>query len=157
LFLKWLFNELTRDEITFLFDVEEFHRNQYMQACFRIANVFGKKELRRRLKGVSKIFSLPFECTHRRYIGLKSLRIRITYEEYPVPEHPPFTGWRRHQRIEKGNPESSVPFWETIPFGDDFVEDESFSWFEILSVMEIPLFQGKFHLMIPKEEETEIT
>lgn len=133
LFSKWIWDELTRVEMVFLMDNQDFLQNQYMIACFRIANLFGKKKLREYLSRLYTILPKEFVFLRSEYIGLKSLCISFRKEGIQSPNHPKFSGWRRHQRVAKGSPEGS-PKWDDLLLGSEF-EDEtpSINWFKILS------------------------
>jgi hypothetical protein len=155
LFHKWLFNELTRSELFFLLDnLQEFQFSEFIFDCFRISNIIGKKELRRRLREMKKSVVLPFEISHDRNIGFKSLGIVLLTEIVPDPECEPFSGWRRHQRVAKGRGDRLSLEEESIPVGD-FPVERMFSWYEFLLVEDFPSFlKDRVFLKSFKENET---
>jgi hypothetical protein len=161
LFSKWLFDELSRIELMLLLDLPEFLSNDFMSACFRIANMLGKKELRRRLKRIESILPRELIFDRKKYIGLKSLRVSIRIERLESPEYPKFTGWRRHQRVAKGSPEGS-PKWDDLVLRTEIdVLTSPLDWFVLLiSVGESTrITLGGMYLspMSLKKGETEIT
>lgn len=155
LFNKWLWDSLSRVELMFLLDTPEFHRSQYMQACFRSANVFGKKELRRRLLWIQKFIRLEFPVSRLSYIGMKSLCVNIKQMLVQSPHFPKFTGWRRHQRVAKGSPDSLSWKEQTLFNEPDLIVNEPL-YLELLLVEDPSLFQGRAQILLknPGQEET---
>lgn len=132
----------------FLLDTAEFHNSQYMEACFRIANRFGKKELRRRIHWIQERFQIGPPLAHSVYIGFRSLRIEISQEISVSPHIRKYTGWARHQRVAKGSKGSTVPSdWTLLTEPDIVMEHQPFSDF-LLLLEDFSLFQGRAKILL---------
>jgi hypothetical protein len=142
----------------FLMDTPEFIFDPYMFACFRIASMLGKKELRRVLKRIETFLPKEKIFSRQRYQGLRTLGVIISREMLQSPNTPKFTGWRRHQRVAKGKPPGS-PNWTDLVLEKVIEEQPSLDWYELLvSVVgsSLPILGGKFlHLKSSNESETE--
>lgn len=155
LFLKWLWDELTRVEIMFLLDTPEFHSDQYMQACFRSANMLGKVELRRRLELIHDLIKFPHPFDRKRYIGLKSLGVTILTSVTPLPPVQKYTGWARHQRVSKGRKgDQPLNDWSFIPEPEIVVNP--LLYLDLLLVEDPSLFRGRARILLtsPGSDET---
>jgi len=143
LFLKWLWNELSRIELMFLLDTNQFHNSPYMVDCFRISNMLGKKELRRRLKWIQKILGESPNLSHERFIGFQSLSIEISQEISELPPVHKYTGWARHQRVAKGAQGRTIPLDWSLLLEPDVVErSQPYQGFLHL-LRDFSLFQGR--------------
>jgi len=143
LFLKWLWSELTKIELMFLFDTKQFHSSLYMSECFRISNILGKKELRRRLRKIHEFFQVGPNLSHERFIGFRSLTIEISQEISELPQVQKYTGWARHQRVAKGAQGRTIPLDWSLLLEPDIVE-RSHPFQSFLQLLwDFSLFQGR--------------
>lgn len=143
LFLKWLWQELTRIELMFLLDTDQFHNSPYMEACFRIANVLGKKGLRQRIRRIQEFFPEIPPFSHDRFIGFRSLTIEISQEISELPPVQKYTGWARHQRVAKGAQGRTIPMdWSLLSEPDIVERSQPYQSFLHL-LWDFSLFQGR--------------
>lgn len=88
---------------------------------------------------------------------MKSLGVDILTDVTPIPPVPKYTGWARHQRVQKGL-KGGTSFREAlvIPDLDDVVTS---SFFEILTVEDPSLFRGRAPILLKSlgKDETELT
>jgi hypothetical protein len=148
LFLKWLWNELTRIEFMFLFDTPEFHSSPYMCACVNIASKLGKKEVRKRIEWIHNFLGVNPNLSHSAYIGSHSLRILISQEINELPRTPKYTGWARHQRVAKGSKGSTTPLSWTLLTEPDTVDIFSLHSEFLLLLEDFALFQGRAKILL---------
>jgi len=135
LFLKWLWDELSSQELKFMFNLPEFFKDPRFESSFR-ARAYGtpKKEIRERLnKYLSLIGEHPFD--YERYRGMRGLFLLLELQEFYFPPTPKFSGYTRHHK-DKGSLRSrSEDPLELFTF-EEKVDRFEF-WFHLLSVGEV--------------------
>jgi len=136
LFLKWLWDELSSQELQFFLNSPEFFKDPRIESSFR-ARAYGtpKKEIRERL---NKYLELVGERTfsHNRFRGSQRLFLLLELQEVFFVPTPKFSGYTRHHKdkgsLRNGDIESPLEEFTYEEFSDKFE-----FWFHLLSVGEV--------------------
>lgn len=99
LFLKWLWEELTLNELKYVLDLPEFHSSsgeEFFTCMKMLANGFPKSEIRTRLNNFRTLIGLkPHKAE--KYRSLKQIKFILIEVEFREPPTIKFSGWVRHQ------------------------------------------------------------
>lgn len=147
LFLKWLYDELTQQELKFVLDLPEFHTSSGKEffACMKmLANGFSKSEIRTRLNGLRKLLDQkPWSAEM--YRSLKQVKLFLIEVEFREPPAEKYSGWVRHQNDQGSLRLSLIDLDSEI--NDSYLsEDENL--YEVLSVGKVFLLGQEITLSL---------
>jgi hypothetical protein len=136
LWLKFLWDELSRQEMRLFLSMPEVLNSELYFATLRAVQLIGKKEVRTRL------IEAPFvdekeRPTRARYLGFKCLNVEIQEIDRRLPRVPKFSGWiRSASSIGSKRPRGSSLLDPLAIIENDY-EEEVFDWFNYLTVGDI--------------------
>lgn len=131
LWLKWIWDELSKDEMKLVYASSEFLTG-VKQAALRAVFITGKRKVR------EKLLSSPIkeEISKTRYQGFKRLDIEIYEFQRSLPKVPKFSGYVRNASSVGSKRSSGGTSVDLSPL--DIIEDdynfESFNWYTFLTV-----------------------
>lgn len=157
LWLKFLWNELTKDEyLLFMSCLSDSSEDQRKWAFLNVLNSrISKKRLRKRLIQIETILGIK-PSTRERYLGMKRIRIDIQQEHRKLPKVPKFSGYVRSiSSIGRGSTISSSFRLEDAVDPTAFYIEEKIDWVNLLSVGSLTLFSnaGEVSLDLPEESQ----
>lgn len=137
LWLKYLWDELTKEEFALFLTMPETLKSEIKFATLRAALLIGKKEIRTRL--INCAFLNEKERPYRlRYQGIKGLDVEIQRESRKLPKVPKFSGWiKSSSAVGRKSSKKSPVFTEPLAIIDNDYETIVFDWYYYLTVGEI--------------------
>lgn len=150
LFLKWLWDELSREELSLFLDLPGILSDPKIFACLKArADGTPKGVIRNRLVEAEKLLLLK---PHDRlsYEGIKTLHLSFFKIESTAPRTKKYTGWARHHN-DQGTLPGVRPDGLTLPYSP--LSDVEKLWFSIISVGEIPFFLNEVALPLTSPKE----
>lgn len=157
LWYKFLWDELTKQEMELFLTMPETLIDPIKYAALRACLIIGKKKVR------DRIVTTPFldekdKPTRTRYQGIKGFRIEISRETRKLPKVPKFSGWIRSSSTKGSKRPGGPSFLEPLAINEDDYNDFSFDWYSYLTVGESYLQNSAgmyVILMSSKKSETE--
>lgn len=147
LFLKWLYDELTKQELKYILDLPEFFTSSGKElfACMKmLANGFSKSEIRTRLNGLRKLLGLK-PHTAEKYRSMKQIKYFLIEVEFREPPAEKYSGWVRHQN-DQGSLRLSLIVLDSEINSSYLEEDENL--YEVLSVGKVFLLGQEITLSL---------
>lgn len=134
LWLKFLWDELTRDEFKLFLALPETLNDEMKYATLRVVLLFPKKVIRERLNRILerlKEDNFPRES----YLGYKRLDVEIHEITRRLPRVPKFSGWIKSSSAVGSKKSSRGPsYLEPLAILEDDYSEEIFDWYHCLSV-----------------------
>jgi hypothetical protein len=143
LWLKYLYDELTKDEMKLFLACSETLRSEIKVAALRAVLIFGKKEVRRRLEQCP-FLPLGEQISRTSYQGSKGLDVEISTITRNLTRVPKFSGWIRsssskdRKRIHKRSGDT-----EPLAIIENDYEDIVFDWYHYLSSSEFSILPSR--------------
>lgn len=135
LWLKFLWNELTKDEWLLFISMPETLNSDIYYNALRAINKVGKKKVRNRLITTPYIEDRD-KPTKDRYRGYRCIDVEIFYDRRRLPKVPKFSGYvKSSSQVGSKRPQKSSFLDLIIPTGEDYSE-RIFDWFTYLTVGE---------------------
>jgi hypothetical protein len=148
LWLKFLWSQLTKDEFL-LFILTLSPKDEKKWAFLRMLTFESKKTLRTRLNRIETIFGGTVS-TKERLPGYFRLRIEILKETRRLPKVPKYSGYVKSPSS-VGSKRPVRRFLDEMVANDkNIVEENEFSWFDLLRVDQVLLFQGQWVISVLK-------
>lgn len=139
LWLKFLWDELSRKEFELFLSLTEIINNEKKFATLRAVNLNGKKITRKKLVWYETL--LEGKSSNRlRYLGFRQLVVEIYDYQRSLPKVPKFSGWvRSSSSIGSKSPRGSS-FLEPLAILENDYENKVLDWYHLLTVGEIGQF-----------------
>lgn len=134
LWLKWLWDELSKEEMLLFLTLPETLKSGIKVAGLRAALIAGKKQVRVRLSEgpLPSDFHTP---TRLRYLGFKRLDVEISRFRRSLPRVPKFSGWIRSSSKKGSKRRAGGPsYLEPLAIIDNDYIDICFDWYNYLTV-----------------------
>ena len=141
LWLKNLWDELTREEFALFISFPEVLRNEKMVAFLQASISYPKGLIRNRLIKYEKLHNQQIS-SRSSYQGMKSMRFEIHRIQKKLPKTKPYSGYVKTPSAVGSKSPRKIPFLESPSQTVEFIE--SINWFFLLTVGEIALFQGAY-------------
>jgi len=135
LWLKFLWDQLTRQEYLLLISFPEAINNEKVYNYFRVINQIPKKIARRNLLRAERFLGLE-ESSRERYQGIKGLVVEIHYRLDSLPKPPKFSGYVKTPSSVGSKSRGGSSFLETTTDPDEIMKSllEPMNWFQLLTV-----------------------
>lgn len=149
LWLKFLWDELTKKEFELFLILPETLNSQIKVAVLRSLLIQGKKVTRERL---NKALILLGEEPHTResYLGYKRLDVEIYDFTRSLPRVPKFSGWIKSSSAVGSKRKSRGPsFPEPLAIIENDYEDVEFDWYSLLTVGDLVILEFPVDLKSP--------
>jgi len=154
LWLKFLWDNLTRDEMRLFLALPENLNDEIKFAVLRTVLLFPKKVIRTRLNQVlTKLEMKPF--LRENYLGYKRLDVEIHEITRRLPRVPKFSGWIKSSSAKGSKKRSRGPsYLEPLALFESDYEEEYFDWYHILTI-DFPSLTFPVSQYIPLEDSNE--
>jgi len=140
LWLKYLWDELSKEEMYLFLMLSETLNSEIKVAALRAVLILGKKVVRERLNtGLTRLHQSPF--TREQYQGYKRLDVEIHRISRNLKKVPKFSGWIRSSSSKGSKRGHGGPsFLEPLAIYDNDYNDERFDWYNYLTVGDLDVF-----------------
>jgi hypothetical protein len=133
LWLKWLWDELSRDEMRLFLILPETLNSDMKYAALRAVLLYGKENIRYRILG------FPFQSskespTRLRYQGYKRLDVEIYEFSRNLPRVPKFSGYIKSASAVGTKRPGGPSFLEPLAVIENDYTDKIFDWYSYLTV-----------------------
>jgi len=150
LFLKWLWDELSREEFSLFIDIPGVLSDPRTFACLKArADGLPKEIIRRRLLTAEKLLGLKLS-SRSSWEGIKRLHVSFFKIETTAPRVQKYTGWARHHN-DQGTLPKVKPDGLTLPYEEHL--DVNKFWITLIVVGEIPFFLSEVTLPLMSSQE----
>lgn len=140
LWLKYLWDELTKDEWRLFYALPEILDSEIKIATLRAVMIQGKKRTRERLNIALKILGKE-SYTRTEYQGYKRLDVEISDFTRNLPKVPKFSGWIRSSSAKGSKKHQGGPsYLEPLALLESEYEMFEFNWYYILTVGDLEAF-----------------
>jgi hypothetical protein len=157
LWLKFLWNELTRTEYTlFILSLKESEDDQKKWAFLKVLLQRPKSELRKKLIRFEEFFGLKLS-SRERYLGYKGMSIEIHLENRRLGRVPKYSGYVKSISAigsKKKNSLSDI-LSDVIPT-DLYFDEKVIDWYHLLSVGSISLFSAEVEVLFNPDEDQKV-
>lgn len=134
LWLKYLWDELSKEEMELLYSLPEFINSEIKIATLRAVMILGKRETRKRLNRTLTLLQRE-TFTREQYQGYKRLDVEIKRFTRNLPKVPKFSGWvRSSSSIGSKRPTGGPSFLEPLASNEDEYENFEHDWYSYLTV-----------------------
>ena len=134
LWLKYLWDELSKDEMKLFYSLNETLNSEIKVAALRAVLIFGKKKVRKRLNKVLSFLQME-TYTREQYQGMKRLDVEINEITRRLPKVPKFSGWvRSSSAIGSKRRPGGPSFLEPLAANEDDYKDLKHDWYNFLTV-----------------------
>lgn len=133
LWLKYLWDELSRDEWRLFYNMSELIDDDIKVSALRAIMIVGKRKVRDRLNNM--LLHLKMETfTREQYQGYKRLDVEIREESRSLPKVPKFSGWIRSASAVGSKSSRGPSHLEPLAIQLDDYSDVKFDWYSFLTV-----------------------
>lgn len=153
LWLKFLWDQLTKDEYLLFLSLPETLKDDRIFGFLQNLLIFPKKLLRKRLNNLENNLGLV-ESSRKRYLGTKRLHLQIHWIERNLPKVAKYSGYVKSPSSVGSKRLKKTQLPETA-FEKEYIIENQINWFYLLSVDEIPFFKGNSILKSSIKNETE--
>lgn len=134
LWLKFLWDELTKDEMELMYYLPEILNSEIKVAALRAILILGKKETRRRLNLVLTTLQMP-TYSREQYQGYKRLDVEISRYQRNLPKVPKYSGWvRSGSAVGSKRSQGGPSFLEPLASNEDDYIQIKHDWYSYLTV-----------------------
>lgn len=152
LWLKFLWDNLTRDEFKLFLALPENLNDEMKYATLRAVTLFPKRKIRDRLNEILiEIGEKPF--LRENYLGYKRLDVEIHELTRNLPRVPKFSGWIRSSSAvgsKRKNQGPEIP--EPLAIYETDYENDIFDWYHCLTVEDRSLTFPVGYQYLPDED-----
>lgn len=143
LWLKFLWDELTREEFQLLILSNEFLKSDKKVSFFRAILILPKKVLRKRLLAFEKFLGEK-PSSRERYHGYQRLDVEIQWITRSLPKVAKYSGYVRNASAvgSKRPGGSGIDLSPLASSEEQFVDENLINWYSLLTVGNIGLFSG---------------
>jgi hypothetical protein len=135
LWLKFLWDELSRKEMELFLLLPETLRSEIKISALRAVLLLGKRVVRERLIHFPAYLTEKDCPSRERYLGYKRLDVEIYDLTRSLPKVPKFSGWVRSSSSVGSKRSSRGPsFLEPLAIQENDYEDFKFDWYNYLTV-----------------------
>lgn len=133
LWLKFLWDELSRQEMKLFLYLSEVLNNPLKYAALRATILKGKKQVRERIENCP---FLPEEDKPLRinYQGIRCLNVEIYEFERRLPKVPKYSGWIKSSSSKGSKRSRGSSFLDPLAIIENDYEDIVFDWYSYLTV-----------------------
>jgi len=135
LWLKFLWDELSRDEMELFLHLKEILDSDIPFAALRAVMIVGKKKVREVLN-TTPLISEDKRPSRERYLGYKRLDVEIQRIERRLPKVPKFSGWIRSSSAVGSKSSRGSSFLDPLAIIENDYTDIKFDWYSYLTVGE---------------------
>jgi len=135
LWLKMLWNELTKDEWELFYSMPETLNNEIIYSSLRAINFQGKRKTRRRLLNTPLIDEKD-KPSYDRYRGFMRLKVEISREIRRLPKVPKFSGYIKSASAVGSKSPRKSSFLDLMVVNEDDYMEIVFDWFTYLTIGE---------------------
>lgn len=145
LWLKWLWDELSRREMELFLALPETLNSEMKFGALRASLLKGKKVTRERLN------QYPFKTkkeqpNRQRYQGIKNLDVEILDFTRSLPKVPKFSGWvKSSSQVGSKRKPGGPSFLEPLAIIENDYADNNFDWFSYLTVGEQYILPSEYN------------
>jgi hypothetical protein len=149
LWLKFLWDELTKKEFELFLILPETLNSQIKVAVLRSLLIQGKKVTRERLNK-ALAFMGEEQLTRESYLGYKRIDVEIYDFTRSLPRVPKFSGWIKSSSAVGSKRKSRGPsFLEPLTIIENDYEDVEFDWYSLLTVGGLVILEFPVDLKSP--------
>jgi hypothetical protein len=136
LWLKYLWNELTKEEWELFYSMSETLNNEIIYNSMRAINFQGKRVTRHRLIA-SPLIDEKDKPTYDRYRGFMRLKVEISHETRRLPKVPKFSGYIKSASAVGSKQPRKSSFLDLMAVNEeDYNMNVVFDWFTYLTIGE---------------------
>jgi hypothetical protein len=139
LWLKYLWDELSKDEMLLFLTLPETLNSEIKVAALRAVLILGKKVVRNRLGTICTLFQKDIP-SRIRYLGYKRLDVEIYEETRSLPRVPKFSGWIRSSSSVGSKRPGGPRILEPLAVNENDFNVNIIDWYQLLTVGDSTLF-----------------
>lgn len=133
LWLKFLWDHLTKIEYELLLASNEFLLNDYRYTTFRLMLENPKKSIRNKLLRIQLFLGMKLD-SRERYLGYKRMRIDIQRITRSLQKVPKFSGYVRNASAVGSKRPGGPGIPEPLPYTEEYCFTEKLDWEKLFSV-----------------------